>query len=51
MRQIRKSIQQGSFGTFRRRFHDRYQPYDVSPSEDCETSGPPEPVSNAGGGA
>lgn len=38
MRQIRESIQQGSFTTFRRRFHDRYRPYDSIPCEDQETA-------------
>ncbi|MGD9726328.1 MAG: tRNA guanosine(34) transglycosylase Tgt [Nitrospiraceae bacterium] len=50
MRQIRESIRRGSFEMFRRRFHDRYQPYDSSASEDIET-GSSEPVRNARGGA
>ena len=51
MRQIRESIQQGSFGPFRRRFHDRYQPYDSGPSEDLEMSASREPMRNARGEA
>ena len=51
MRQIRDSIQQGSFATFRRRFHDRYRPYDSIPNEDPEPAESAEPVRNMRGGA
>ena len=51
MRQIREAIQQDSFGTFRRRFHERYRPYDSVAREDLETPESPEPVRNARGRA
>jgi queuine tRNA-ribosyltransferase len=51
MRQIRDSIQQGSFATFRRRFHDRYRPYDSIPSEGPEAAESAEPMKGMRGGA
>jgi queuine tRNA-ribosyltransferase len=51
MRQIREAIQQDSFGTFRRRFHERYRPYDSVSNEGLETPESPEPVRNARGRA
>lgn len=51
MRQIRGAIQQGSFATFRRRFHERYRPYDSIPGEDRDTAESVEPAEQRRGEA
>jgi queuine tRNA-ribosyltransferase len=49
MRQVRRSIQQGSFAEFRRRFHELYRPYDSISDEDRERAGQAESVQQTRG--